>query len=371
MRSARRYRLDRAAIVMLALSACHQDPEDYQLRIYGEAFSEQAIPASAVADGWEVEFGEFVIAIGEVAVIADETVELPGWHVFDMTEPSNGLGQLVAPFAATGELKAVEFRIGRPGPIEGGNATPEQIDRLLENGWAFEVTGVGRRDGREVAFDWGMALEYGHKCKLGQDVSEPRDYGPTIFIHTDHLLIDDLEHNPETRFDLIASADADADEVVTPLELAAVDITKLERYQSGSRAIPDYWNYIGALAGTLGHIDGEGGCMPELVPRRHLGRVNPYDYAGGSRDLYLQHCARCHGDTGVGDGPAGTTGWPRSSDLTRLTDQTMRDDYLFFRVTEGGAFFPYNSTMPAFAEVLTADETWRLIAYVQSLSHGG
>jgi cytochrome c553 len=360
------------AVLLLAVAAagCQAGAEDYELRIYGEAFVEEAIPAAEVADGWEIEFSEFVVAIGEVAVVADDVVDVPGWSVYDITAPSAEMGQLVAPFEATGELRSVKFRIGRPDEVTGGNASAEQVALLQDRRLALFVTGVGRRDGREVSFEWGLPMEYGHDCELGQDVAEPREYGPTIFIHADHLLIDDLEHNPQTRFDLIASADANADDIVTPDELAAVELAPLERYQSGSREIPDYWNYIGALAGTLGHIDGEGDCTPELVPRRHLGRVNPHDHADGSRELYVQHCASCHGDAGHGDGPAGTTGWPRATDLTRLTAETLRDDYLFFRLQEGGAFVPYNSTMLPFADVLSEDDTWRVIAYVQSLAHG-
>ena len=166
---------------------------------------------------------------------------------------------------------------------------------------------------------------------------------PTIFIHADHLLIDDLEHDPRTTFDLIASADADADGTVTPSELGTVELLTLDRYQSGGRAIPDLWNCIGALAGTLGHIDGEGGCDPVLVPRRRRDRENPYEHADGSRELYL--------------------------DL--LTPTTTRDDYLYFRVLEGGAFFPYGSEMPGFEAMLTEEEIWRVVSYVQSLAHGG
>lgn len=362
----------RAGVIAVATSGCGDSGrEEYELRIYGEAYVESTIPASAVADRWEIEFSEFVVAIGEVAIQADDAIELPGWHVYDMTAPTNGEGQLVAPFAATGELDRVAFRFGRPDEVVGGNATPEQVELLRERGWGLHVTGVARRDNSEVSFDWGMPIEYGHDCKLGQDASEPEPWGPTIFIHADHLLIDDLEHDPRTTFDLIASADADADGTVTPLELGNVELLTLDRYQSGGRAIPDLWNYIGALAGTLGHIDGEGGCDPVLVPRRHRNREDPYGHEDASRELYLDHCARCHGETGAGDGPLGASSWPRASNLNLLTPTTTRDDYLYFRVLEGGAFFPYGSEMPGFEGMLTEEEIWRVVSYVQSLAHGG
>jgi hypothetical protein len=359
------------ALLAVANACSDSVSQDYELRIYGEAYVESAIPASVVEDGWEIEFTEFVVAIGEVAVQADDAVELPGWHVYDMTAPSGGEGQLVAPFTASGELDRVAFRFGRPDEVEGGNATTAQVELLRERGWGLHVTGVARRDESEVAFDWGMPIEYGHDCELGQAVAEPAPWGPTIFIHADHLLIDDLEHDPRTTFDLIASGDADGDGTVTPSELTAVELLTLDRYQSGGRAIPDLWNYIGALAGTLGHIDGEGGCDPVLVPRRHRDRENPYEHADGSRELYLEHCASCHGETGGGDGPLAESSWPRASNLNLLTPTTTRDDYLYFRVLEGGAFFPYGSEMPGFEGMLTEEEIWRVVSYVQSLAHGG
>lgn len=61
--------------------------------------------------------------------------------------------------------------------------------------------------------------------------------------------------------------------------------------------------------------------------------------------------------------------WPSASDLTRLGGATLDDDYLYFRVSEGGGFFPYNWTMPRLEDVLTEDQIWRVIAYVQSIAH--
>ena len=60
--------------------------------------------------------------------------------------------------------------------------------------------------------------------------------------------------------DLVAAADADADGVITQVELAALDITTQARYQVGSRDITDLWGYISAQTATVGHIDGEGHC---------------------------------------------------------------------------------------------------------------
>lgn len=241
-----------------------------------------------------------------------------------------------------------------------------------EGGYSLWVAGEARRDDEVMAFEWGFPLEYGHSCALDQDIATPQPDAITLTIHADHLVLDDLDVNPQVAFDAIAEADSDGDGVVVPAELAAVDITTMERYSSGSRAIPDLWNYIGALAGTLGHVDGEGGCEPVYVPLRHLGRTNPYEAADASgAELYAEHCASCHGSEGRGDGPSSEVGWPPPTDLTQSIGSALDDDYLFFRINEGGAFFPFNSLMPSFAAQLDEDEIWRVVAHARSLAHGG
>lgn len=366
----------RAVVVSAALLllGCAEAPRDVEVRVWGEAFVEDVLPASEVSDGWEIEFTEFVVAIGEVSVDVDgESIELPGWSVYDLTSPTDGLGQSFAMFETSGELDRVHYRIGRPTESStGGNASAAQRRLLDEGAYAFWVAGEARRDGEVVEFEWGFPMEYGHSCALDQDIATPQPDAVTLTIHADHLVLDDLELNPQVAFDAIAEADSNGDGLVVPAELAAVDITTMERYSSGSRQIPDLWNYIGALAGTLGHVDGEGGCEPVYTPLRHLGRTNPYDAADTSgAELYAQHCASCHGSEGHGDGPSSDVGWPQPTDLTRAIGDAVADDYLFFRISEGGAFFPFNSLMPSFGAQLDEDEIWRVAAHVQAMAHGG
>jgi hypothetical protein len=360
-----------AAVLLLG---CAETPRDIEVRVWGEAFVEDVLPASEVSDGWEIEFSEFVVSIGEVFIDVDgESIALPGWSVYDLTLPTDGLGQAFAMFETSGELDRIHYRIGRPTEAtDAGNARAAQRQRLAEGGYALWVAGEARRDGEVVLFEWGFPMEYGHSCALDQDIATPQPDAVTLTIHADHLVLDDLEVDPQVAFDAIADADSDGDGLVVPAELAAVDVRTMERYSSGSRQIPDLWNFIGALAGTLGHVDGEGGCEPVYTPLRHLGRTNPYDTADATgAELYAQHCASCHGSEGRGDGPSSDVGWPRPTDFTRSIGGALADDYLFFRIREGGGFFPFNSSMTSFGALLDEDETWRVVAHVQSLSHGG
>lgn len=354
----------------LLVAACGEPQQTHEVRVWGEAFVEDVIPAAEVSDGWSIDFTEFLVAVGDVAIEADDRVELQGWRVYDLTRPSDGAGQPFDFVHARGELRTVEYWIGRlPEQPIGGNASPEQIDRLRAGGLALLVAGEATRGDERMGFRWELPAELGHRCSLQQEIATPVPGTITLTIHADHLFLDDLEHDPNVAFDLVAGADVDGDGVVVASELAAVDIRALERYQTGSREIPDLWNYVGALAGTLGHVDGEGGCDPVQVPRHYIDRESPFapGEASGAAG-FAQHCASCHGAQGRGDGPLSDTGWPAASDLTRLPAPAVADDYLFSRIHEGGGFFPFNSSMPALGGALEDDEIWRIAAYVQGLA---
>lgn len=354
----------------LIVSACGEPERTDEVRVWGEAFVEDVIPAEEVSDGWSIDFTEFLVAIGDVAVEADDRVELQGWRVYDLTRPSGGTGEPFDAVQSRGELRSVEYWIGRlPEDPIGGNASPEQVDRLRAGGLALLVAGEATRGDERMGFRWELPAELGHRCSLRQEIATPSPGAITLTIHADHLFLDDLEHDPQVAFDLVAGADDDGDGEVVASELAAVDIRALERYQTGSREIPDLWNYVGALAGTLGHVDGEGGCDPMQVPRRHLGRQSPFPPGEASGAAgFAQHCASCHGAQGRGDGPQGESDWPPASDLTRLPPAALAEDYLFFRISEGGGFFPFNSSMPALGGTLAEEEIWRIAAYVQGLA---
>lgn len=89
------------------------------------------------------------------------------------------------------------------------------------------------------------------------------------------------------------------------------------------------------------------------------------DLAQGSA-LYRQHCASCHGVTGGGDGPASVGMDPPppafSGDLMREVPPA-----LMFRVVSVGV---QGTAMAAWAETLSPDERWDVIAYANTLRAG-
>ncbi|HCB50520.1 MAG TPA: hypothetical protein DEP47_13655 [Chloroflexi bacterium] len=109
------------------------------------------------------------------------------------------------------------------------------------------------------------------------------------------------------------------------------------------------------------------------IPNEYAGLTNPMpaDDASIERggEIYVTNCASCHGDGGMGDGPAAAGLDPAPAPIAH-TSQMLGDDYLYWRVSEGGAMEPFNSTMIAWKTVLDEDDRWDVINYVQALGSG-
>ncbi|MCI3943098.1 cystathionine gamma-synthase [Pseudomonas syringae] len=81
--------------------------------------------------------------------------------------------------------------------------------------------------------------------------------------------------------------------------------------------------------------------------------------------LYAQHCSVCHGDTGVGDGPAGIGLEPAPSNLrdtARLDRLSLYDLYSSLGLGIAG------TDMPAFADQLDDRQRWDIATYIASFS---
>ena len=109
------------------------------------------------------------------------------------------------------------------------------------------------------------------------------------------------------------------------------------------------------------------------VPEGYAGITNPIpaDDASIARggETYASHCASCHGDGGMGDGPGGVSLDPAPAPLA-YTGQMMGDDYLFWRVSEGGLGDPFNTGMIPWGNILTEDQRWDVLNYVRALGSG-
>jgi len=71
----------------------------------------------------------------------------------------------------------------------------------------------------------------------------------------------------------------------------------------------------------------------------------------------------------LGDGPASAGLDPAPAPLAH-TARMLADDYLIWRISEGGAMAPFNSAMPSWKAALDEDARWDVINYLRVLSGG-
>src|SRR5262245_11343809 len=94
------------------------------------------------------------------------------------------------------------------------------------------------------------------------------------------------------------------------------------------------------------------------------------------KEIYSTMCAICHGDAGDGQGPAGVALPLKPPDLRdKAAIAEMRDNYWFWRTSEGGLVEPFKakgSAMPPWKGALSVQDRWAVIAYQHTFSgHNG
>lgn len=104
-------------------------------------------------------------------------------------------------------------------------------------------------------------------------------------------------------------------------------------------------------------------------PAEYAGKTNPFgnqaDAVAAGEALFAERCSSCHGPEGAGDGAAAASLDPKPADLSVKLPEG--DDFLFWRIMDGGAMEPWNSSMPAHKGILTEDQVWQLVSYIRSL----
>jgi cytochrome c5 len=94
-------------------------------------------------------------------------------------------------------------------------------------------------------------------------------------------------------------------------------------------------------------------------------RRDPQAVAAGE-SLYREHCLRCHGARGEGDGPDAAALWPRIGNIaSAMRSPLATDGYLYWTIAEGGE--PLQSAMPAYRGKLKPDDIWRIVRYMRGL----
>lgn len=90
--------------------------------------------------------------------------------------------------------------------------------------------------------------------------------------------------------------------------------------------------------------------------------------AKAGAEIYKKDCAKCHGDTGMGDGPQGKKLKDKPSDWTKAGGglKDLNDQQVYESIKKGGGAIGKSKAMPAYPK-LSDQDLWNVVAHVKSL----
>jgi len=185
-----------------------------------------------------------------------------------------------------------------------------------------------------------------------------------------------------------------------PLTLPAASKTPMDHGQQGSdpmagmhqgmtmddmdmshmKALPAAASDAPMMQGMHGHHGGHAHASWPAPPAGYQDRTydqwNSYERANRGMALYRDNCVACHGIDGRGTGPLAKSLKHPPADLTNHFHQSagQGDQYLFWRMSEGGTAQPFagmDSAMPAFQQQLSETQRWDVLTYVHQAFHRG
>ena len=105
--------------------------------------------------------------------------------------------------------------------------------------------------------------------------------------------------------------------------------------------------------------------MNWIAPAAKAQKANPIPANEKSitagRKIYFQRCAKCHGETGKGDGPDAMELKLHPAKFTGSAINDETDGALYWKISVGKA------GMPDFGKRLSPTERWHVINYVRTL----
>jgi mono/diheme cytochrome c family protein len=95
-------------------------------------------------------------------------------------------------------------------------------------------------------------------------------------------------------------------------------------------------------------------------PGRTLIGVNDEASITRGKALFSSHCQKCHGASGIGDGPYAKEHGLKPANLASIS-RLMPNHYLVVQITDG------RGNMPSWKDLLDPQQTWDLTNYIQTL----
>lgn len=102
------------------------------------------------------------------------------------------------------------------------------------------------------------------------------------------------------------------------------------------------------------------------VPMEYRAMKNPVaaspEATEAGKLLYVKNCERCHGASGLGDGPATKFIRPAPKEIaSAATQDRLTDGEIFYTITEG------KKPMPPMKKTLSDEQRWQIVHFVRTL----
>ena len=103
---------------------------------------------------------------------------------------------------------------------------------------------------------------------------------------------------------------------------------------------------------------------PWEVPAEYKSMENPVEADKASintgKQLYMKHCASCHGRTGEGDGPKSRRLETFSGDFSKEAYQKQTDGEMFYKTKFG------RDEMPGYEGKVSDKDIWHMVNYMRT-----
>ena len=116
------------------------------------------------------------------------------------------------------------------------------------------------------------------------------------------------------------------------------------------------------LAGWVSAHDEKWVAPPEAKKLKNPVAPNA-DNLSAAHAIYMDKCANCHGEKGLGDGPEAAMYDVQPSNLADAHMMSeMTDGEIFWKIGEG------SKPMPSFKKQLSDEQRWQLVNYLRTLA---
>jgi mono/diheme cytochrome c family protein len=123
-----------------------------------------------------------------------------------------------------------------------------------------------------------------------------------------------------------------------------------------------------ACGGGGGSSNGSGLTRKD-PPADYANAKDPFegnaDAATQGKELFTTNCATCHGENADGTGAAGAALDPKPANL-QLTVKETNPAYMHWVISEGGQAAGLSSSMVAYKGILSEDDIWKIVTYLNS-----